>query len=122
MPFAPAILDTQYKKYLELKKKDNHYFMASGSNVTSLGKKIMSAAVHPYDFTARPQIVSKDKNNFFYKIIESFGKYTGRYVLLNTSLNLHGFPIVNDYKDLIYILENSSLDGCILENKIILRK
>ena len=82
----------------------------------------MSAAVHPYDFTARPQIVSKDKNNFFYKIIESFGKYTGRYVLLNTSLNLHGFPIVNDYKDLIYILENSSLDGCILENKIILRK
>ncbi len=122
MPFAPAILDTHYKKYLELKKKDNHYFMASGSNVTSLGKKIMSAAVHPYDFTARPQIVSKDKNNFFYKIIESFGKYTGRYVLLNTSLNLHGFPIVNDYKDLIYILENSSLDGCILENKIILRK
>ena len=121
MPFAPAILDTHYKKYLELKNKDNHYFMASGSNVTNLGKKIMSAAVHPYDLTARPQIVTKDKNELFYNIIKNFGKLTDRYVLLNTSLNLHGFPIVNDNSDLKYILKNSLLDGCILDDKIILR-
>lgn len=121
MPFAPAILDNYQKKYLKINNFKNHYFMASGADVSEVGKKIMSAAIHPYDLSSRPQIVSKDKNMFFYRIIKSFGDFSGRYTLLNTSLNLHGLPIVNDYKDLIYILENSLIDGCILENKIILR-
>jgi len=54
-------------------------------------------------------------------IINQFGKITDTYALLNTSLNLHGFPIVNDADDLIFVLENSQLDGCILENKLLIR-
>ena len=53
----------------------------------------LRAVVHPYDFTARPQILERDINPTYYDIIKEFGDITGTYVILNTSFNLHGSPI-----------------------------
>ena len=81
----------------------------------------MRAAIHPYDATARPQVVQRHINPVFAGIIEAFGNLTGTFGLLNTSLNLHGFPIVNDADDLIFVLENSDLDGVVTGRHLMIR-
>ena len=121
MPFAPAILKGYKNDYSKMKNWESHRFMASSSETTHLGAKKLSAAAHPYDNTIRPMIVTKDSNEIFYKIIKKIGELSGTYALLNTSLNLHGLPIVNDADDLIHVLKNSEIEGVITENFLLMR-
>ena len=51
------------------------------------------------DKTARAQILRKSENEKFYNLLKDFYRLTKRPSLLNTSFNLHGFPIVKDLKD-----------------------
>ena len=55
-------------------------------------------------------------------LIEEFYKITGTGALLNTSFNLHGYPIVNTIKDAIYVFKNSELDGLLLNNFFVVKK
>ena len=80
------------------------------------------AAIHPYDKTCRPQILSKKENPFYYKIINEFGKKSGVYSLLNTSLNTHGNPIINNELQAINILKNTNLDAIIIGKYLIEKK
>ena len=77
---------------------------------------------HPYDKTVRPQILKKNFNENYYSIINSFYKLTGIPALLNTSLNLHGYPISSTLKDIIYTFENSDLRYLYLEDKFLIKK
>lgn len=122
MPFAPAIQAGHETDFLKIDNPSNHRFMASAADTTPAGADRLKAATHPYDRTARPQIVTRETNALFHDIIAAFGTESGTHALLNTSLNLHGYPIVNDAEDLIFILENSNLDGCVLEDRILLRR
>ena len=61
-------------------------------------------------------------NKYYYDLINSFGKRTGVYALLNTSFNLHGLPIVSSLLDAHHVMENSMLDGIILDSHIYLRQ
>ena len=83
---------------------------------TNIGRNCLKAAIHPADFTARPQLLSKDDNPNYFEIIKSFKQITGVGALLNTSLNLHGLPVVRSAEDALYVFENSGLDFLILEN------
>ena len=56
-----------------------------------------------------------------FNFINNLGKLTNTYSLLNTSLNLHGFPIVNNANDLIFFLKKTKIDGFILENDFFIR-
>ena len=58
------------------------------------------AAVHPYDYTIRPQLVDKKTCKNYYKLISEF-KITQVGGLLNTSLNMHEYPIINEPNDII---------------------
>ena len=78
-------------------------------------------SIHSTQHMLTKEVAEKDMNKIFYTIIKKFGDLTGTYVLLNTSLNLHGNPIVNDSNDLINLLKNSKIDGCIMKNFMILR-
>ena len=82
----------------------------------------MPACLHPRDKTARAQILRKKENQKFHDLVNDFYKFTKRPCLLNTSFNLHGFPIVKDLKDAFYVLFNSKLDGLITDNHVILKK
>ena len=116
MPFAPVILDKYANKYIVNEKKIISKFMTIGFDVTKEGFKKIIAATHPADKTARPQILFKKDNPELYDIINKFSKITGIGALLNTSFNLHGHPIVNTPDEAIYVLQNSSLDGLLLNN------
>ena len=68
------------------------------------------SGVHNADLTARAQILEESYNPGYYNIIREFKEMTGRAVLLNTSFNLHGYPVVNGPSDALWVLENSGLE------------
>lgn len=122
MPFAPIVLDKFSRKYLNNPKGIESPHMTIGFGTTKAGYESMIAACHPADKTARAQILTKDVNAELYDLMEIFAELTGRGALLNTSFNLHGFPIVNTPTEAVYVLINSGLDGLILNNFIVLKK
>ena len=72
------------------------------------------AALHPYDFTARPQVVYPDWNPHYYQLLSAFKKLTGVGAILNTSFNLHGEPNVCSLDDGLRTLEKSGLKHLVL--------
>ncbi|TQE84037.1 carbamoyltransferase C-terminal domain-containing protein [Leptospira noguchii] len=122
MPFAPVVLDQFAERYLVNPKNLESPHMTLSFDTTDEGYDAMNAACHPADRTARAQILKKKDNPELYSLLEAFQQITGRGALLNTSFNLHGFPIVNTPSEAIYVLLNSGLDGLILNHFLILKK
>ena len=122
MPFAASVTEKYAKKYFILNSDIESYnYMTNCTETTNLGKSKIKAAIHPYDQTCRPHIISKNQNPDYEKLIEQFGRITGVYALLNTSFNLHGCPIVNTINEAIEIFKKSNLDGLLLEKYLILK-
>lgn len=122
MPFAASILESHVEEYLELDNELSSYtFMTNTCNSNEIGRSKLQAALHPYDQTCRPHVVLSGSNKMYEKLIQEFGKITDIYALLNTSLNLHGFPICSNYNDAAYVLKNSNLDGLIVDGALILK-
>ena len=96
--------------------------MTIGFKTTNDGYQKMKAACHPADRTARAQILNKNDNKNLYNLIKEFSKITGVGALLNTSFNLHGYPIVNSPKDALYVFTHSDLDALVLNNFFIIKK
>jgi len=80
------------------------------------------AAVHGADLTARPQLLEDGQNPEYQAILERFHALTGRDVLLNTSFNLHGSPIVCTAADAVDVLLNSGLRRLILGSLLVGKK
>ena len=72
--------------------------MTTSHDSTSFARKTIPAALHPFDRTARPQLVKKEINKKYFLLINEFKKLSGVGCLLNTSFNIHGEPIVNSPK------------------------
>ena len=56
------------------------------------------------------RLLTRQQNNEMYEIVDQFEKITGKGVVLNTSFNLHGFPIARDAREAMYIFHNSGLE------------
>jgi carbamoyltransferase len=80
------------------------------------------AVVHPIDKTARIQIVTNDSNSKFYNLLETFNLITGIPVLMNTSFNVHGEPIVCHPKEAFVHLDNNIVDKLIINNKSYIKR
>ena len=78
----------------------------------------ISAVVH-IDGTARPQIVRKQKNESFHKILQEYEKLTGLGLVVNTSFNLHEEPIVATPEDAIRALVKGAVDILAIGNYIV---
>jgi carbamoyltransferase len=72
------------------------------------------AAVHNADLTARPQLLEEGQNPPYEAILDQFARRTGRRVLLNTSFNLHGHPIICSAADAVEVLLDSGLEYLVL--------
>ena len=122
MPFTPTILDFKEKSYIKNPKKIFSPHMTIAFNSTELGKEHLKAAIHQYDLTVRPQILKRKFNPKYYDLIKAFHKITGIGAMLNTSLNLHGYPIVMSPDDAMHVFNNSELDMLIFDSFLVLRK
>ena len=96
--------------------------MAIGFDSTQLAKEHLSAGLHPFDKTMRPQIVSKNDNKKYHSLISEFEKLTGVGALLNTSFNIHGEPIVGTPCDAIDTLKRCGLKHLYLGDYLISKK
>jgi carbamoyltransferase len=96
-PFAPAILEEDADQYFTLPKavKNTPYMQFTAA--CTRGKEF-PAIIH-HDNTSRVQTVRKTDNPGFHTLLTEWKKQTGCPILLNTSLNIKGQPIVNDRED-----------------------
>jgi len=122
MPFTPSIIYEKHKKYIKNLKNLFSPHMTIAFESTKLGKNHLKAAMHPYDETVRPQMLKKNDNPEYYDLIKEFEKISGISALLNTSYNLHGYPIVCNVKDAVSTFKKTKIDILQLNNFIILRK
>lgn len=118
-PFAPAILAEKQKKYFDLNQKSEHMLIACSAN--KLAKKQIPATVH-IDGTSRVQTVTKSTNHKFWKLLKSFEKKTSIPVLLNTSFNIKGEPIVNDIDDALRCFKKYNIDFLVIDEFLIEKK
>ncbi len=113
-PFAPAVLEEDYKKYFKLKNPSPYMLLVAKVK----NPKIIPSVTH-VDGTARVQTVNKYQNEIFYNLIKKFKKITGIGCVLNTSFNDAGEPIVETPEDAIIGMLNSKIDYLVLGNHII---
>lgn len=115
-PFAPSVLEEEATKYFKL--NGNSPYMLKVPICTDFAKDKIPATLH-IDYTGRVQTVNKDINKKFYNLIKEFYKLTGVSVLLNTSFNDNGEPIVESPKDAMVMFCRSDLDYLVLGDYII---
>ncbi|MEI6424471.1 MAG: carbamoyltransferase C-terminal domain-containing protein, partial [Lentisphaerota bacterium] len=125
MPFAPASMEDKLDIIVEvpdsLKECYSPYMMFTFDVKPAMYDKIV-AGVHQADKTARVQTVNPKSYPDFYDIISKFFEKTGIPTVLNTSFNLHGFPIVEGACDSINVYLNSELDVLAVGDYLITRK
>lgn len=122
MPFTPSMLPTAAQRYLDNPKGFRFPYMSVACETTQGGRSSLAGALHPADLTARPQIVEERINADYFKLISAFEDISGVGALLNTSLNLHGYPIVRTAADAANVFENSDLDGLLLDTTLVTRR
>jgi carbamoyltransferase len=108
MPFAPVIMKEREEDYLVNPKEIPAPYMILSFDTKDKRNDIIGA-IHQADHTARPQVIERGWNEEYYDILKSFENETGIGGIMNTSFNLHGYPIVNDAKDALWVFENSDL-------------
>jgi carbamoyltransferase len=111
MPFAPSLLEERADEYIVNPKGFYAPYMIMAFETKEKARQDLMAALHPYDFTARPQIVTESWNPSYHQVLKTFEKETGVGGLLNTSFNLHGDSIVCSPEDAVHTFKNSALDA-----------
>ena len=115
-PFAPAVLNEYRKRYFDINQDSEHMLIACNANKKN--KNSISAVVH-VDNTCRVQTVTTKSNKKFYKLLKEFNKYSNIPVLLNTSFNIKGMPIVNNSIDAINCFLKYKIDYLVINNFLI---
>ena len=112
-PFAPVVRLEDVSKYFEWEGESR--WMSFCPKVREEWREKLSAITH-IDGTARVQTVTREQNEWLYDLLTEFEKQSGIGVLLNTSFNVDGKPILSTMRDAFSILEKTQMDGLIIQN------
>jgi len=115
-PFCPSMLYECRDDYL-IRARDEEFMVTSFDVVEEKRDKI-PAVVHQ-DATARPQLVRKEVNPLYHQLIKEFAQLTGEGVILNTSFNVRGEPIVCTPREAIRCFYDTGMDILVLGNFIL---
>lgn len=118
-PFCPSMLDTVASKML--KTQHPAPYMTITFDVNESWKTRVPEVVHE-DGTARAQVVSHDTNPRYYELIQQVEKLTGNGVVLNTSLNRRGEPMVCSPEDALNMFFGSDLQYLIMEDILVIKE
>ncbi len=121
-PFAPSVLDGAEDRFFQLPRGGEGplEWMLLVAPVRDSAKELLPATTH-VDGSARVQVVKAEANPLYHQLLERFGEMTGCPILLNTSFNLKGEPIVSSPGQALATFLRSGLDtlylgNCRLEN------
>lgn len=115
-PFCPSMLDTVAPKILQTEHPSP--YMTFTFDVAESWRSRIPEVVHE-DGTARAQIVTRDTNPRYYQLIEDLEKLNGNAVILNTSLNRRGEPMVCSPTDALNMFFGSDLEYLVMEDILI---
>jgi carbamoyltransferase len=115
-PFAPVVLEERFSEYFETLGMAASPYML----FTHRARKpaAIGAAVH-VDGTSRVQTVNRQQNAYLFDILQQFERLTGVGVLINTSFNVKGEPIVSSPSDALRTFAESDLDCVAIENYLV---
>jgi carbamoyltransferase len=117
-PFAPVVRLEDVNEYFEW--NTDARWMSFAPRVREKYRSILPSITH-FDNTARVQTVTREQNMFLYDLITEIKNITGIGVLLNTSFNVDGKPILTTVKDIFKILTETRLDGVLVEETLVLK-
>jgi carbamoyltransferase len=112
-PFAPVVRLEDVSEYFEWDRESR--WMSFCPKVKEEWREKLPAITH-VDNTARVQTVTREQNEWLYDLLTNFKEKTGIGVLLNTSFNVNGKPILSTYKDAFHIYDTTDIDGLIIEH------
>ncbi len=115
-PYAPSVILEEAKEYFELDCPSP--FMLLVARVREDKRKIIPAVTH-VDGTARIQTVSREENSLYYDLIQRFKDITGVPLIINTSFNVRGEPIVCSPEDAYQCFLKTEMDCLVMENFLI---
>ncbi len=110
-PLAPAVMKQYLFEYFDIRQESPHMLIAC--NVKPDKKNEIIATVH-VDNSCRVQSVGPENNERFYNLLQAFHELTGCPVLLNTSLNVKGQPIVNTPEQAIECYRSNAIDVLVM--------
>ena len=119
-PFAPAVSLEQAQDWFKIAPGIELPYMIMTVDVRDQYRESLPAITH-VNGSARVQTVSKDDNGDFHALLEEVGKLTGRELVLNTSFNVKGQPIVNTPKEAIETFLGTGIEYLFLENILVRR-
>ena len=118
-PFAPSILWERQQEYFDLDIPSPYMLMVS--DILEEKRHLIPSLTH-VDGTGRLQTVMKELNPTFYKLIERFNDITGTPIILNTSFNIRGEPIVETPDDAIRCFLGTGIDELFINDFFIQKK
>lgn len=120
-PFAPAVAREDAHRFFEMPEGMDAPFMLLTPKVREECRKLIPAVTHA-DGSARVQTVTPDVNPLFYRLIRKFGERTGVPVLLNTSFNVRGEPIVCTPENAYNTFVNTGIDALAIGSYLVTEK
>lgn len=142
-PFAPSVLREDVSEYFELEddspymlivepvKEDRredvdvhselHKYNGNMLEVVKQKRSDIPAVTH-VDYSARIQTVTKEKNEYYYNLLQAFKKKTGCGVIVNTSFNVRGEPIVCSLQDAYACFMRTDMDVLVLESAVLYKE
>lgn len=137
-PFAPSVLEERVSDYFELDKPSPYMLLVAPVNpdrcipreegyehdlikIVNKKRSDLPAITH-IDYSARVQSVSPDMNPIYYEVIREFEKRTGYGVVINTSFNVNGEPIVCTPKDAVTCFMTTNMDVLVINNFILIKE
>ena len=120
-PFAPAVLKENAHEYFDIPKDMDAPFMLLVPKVQADKREVLPSITHK-DGTGRVQTVTEQDNGRYYRLIKRFGELTGTPVVINTSFNVRGEPIVNSPQDAIDTFVQTGIDVLVMGDFIITAK
>ena len=120
-PFAPAVTLRQAHQWFEVAPGAEFPYMITTVNVREEHRAKLPAVTH-VNGSARLQTVSSSDNGEFHTLLEAVGKTTGREMVLNTSFNVKGQPIVNTPQEALATFLNTGIEFLFLENTLVRRR
>ena len=115
-PFCPSFTSESFEFYFGHNKPAD--FMIIAYYIKKKFISLFPSAVH-IDGSVRPQSVKKETNPLFHSLIEEFGKLSGHPVLINTSFNVQGEPIVETPRDALRCFGGTGIDVLVIGNYIL---
>lgn len=120
-PFAPAVIDRELRRWFDVERPSRPMaFMLEVCRLKGASSKLVPAVAHA-DGSGRVQTVAREDDPPFHSLLRRFQERTGVPVLVNTSFNVMGEPIVETPRDALWCLLSTGIDCCFLDGRLATR-